>query len=78
MVNHFGINSGFMLFQALNCLLPLIWLGLSIAALYGLKKRTLNQTALALWAILISFLPVLGAIAFWIISPNNPEQDGAG
>jgi hypothetical protein len=69
---------GFMLLQLLNCLIPIIWLGLSITALLMLKKRSLGETATVLWAILICILPVLGAIAFWIISPKGNEQDAVG
>ena len=69
---------GFLFMQLLNCLIPLIWLGLSIAALLMLKKRSLGETATVLWAILICVLPILGAVAFWIISPKGQEQDGVG
>lgn len=69
---------GFLFMQALNCLIPLIWLGMSIAALLMLKKRSLGETATVLWAILICVLPILGAIAFWIVSPKGQEQDGVG
>ncbi len=68
----------FMFLQLLNCLIPLIWLGMSIAALLMLKKRSLGETATVLWAILICVLPILGAVAFWIISPKGQEQDGVG
>ena len=78
MIDRFGIHSGFFFLQLLNCLIPLLWLGLSIAALFTLKKRTLGETATVLWAILICVLPILGAIAFWIISPKGQEQDGVG
>jgi hypothetical protein len=78
MIDRFGIHSGFFFLQLLNCLVPLLWLGLSIATLFTLKKRTLGETATVLWAILICVLPILGAIAFWIISPKGPEQDGVG
>jgi hypothetical protein len=69
---------GFLFMQTLNCLVPLLWLGLSIAALLMLKKRSLGQTATALWAILICILPILGAVAFWIVSPKGNEQDAVG
>jgi hypothetical protein len=64
--------------QLLNCLIPIIWLGLSIAALFMLKKRSLGETATVLWAILICILPILGAVAFWIVSPKGSEQDAVG
>jgi hypothetical protein len=73
-----GIRSGFLFLQILNCLIPLLWLGLSVAALLGLKKRSLGETATVLWAILICILPILGAVAFWIVSPKGQEQGGVG
>lgn len=78
MMDDFGIRSGFLLFQLLNCLIPLLWLGLSIAALVSLKKRPMGETATALWAILICVLPILGAIAFWVVSPQGQDKEGVG
>ncbi|MFO7586253.1 MAG: hypothetical protein R6W69_16105 [Anaerolineales bacterium] len=74
----FGINFGFLLWQTLNCLIPIIWLGLSITALLMLKNRSLGETATVLWAILICILPILGAVAFWIVSPKGHAQDAVG
>jgi hypothetical protein len=78
MMDKFGIRSGFMFLHLLNCLLPILWLVLSITALFMLKKRSLGETATALWAILICVLPILGAVAFWVVSPNGQDQEGAG
>ena len=75
---HSGMRSGFIVFHLISGLMPLLWLILSIIALVMLKKRALGETATVLWAILISILPILGAIAFWIVSPQGHEQDGVG
>lgn len=77
-MENFGIHSGLLFMQALNCLVPLIWIGLSLTALYGLRKRDLSETTVVLWAILICVVPILGAIAFWIISPSGHHKDGVG
>lgn len=72
-----GINGRFFFVQVLNCLLPLLWLGLSIAALVGLRSRPLSETARVLWALLILVVPVMGAVAFWIVRPGD-ESRGVG
>ena len=69
----FGINGRFFIFQLLNCGVLLLWLGLSIAALVGLRKRSLGETARVLWALLILVVPVMGAVAFWIVRPGENE-----
>lgn len=68
-MGHFA--SGFFLITLLNLLLLLAWPGLAIAALFGLRKSRLPETARALWALLITVLPVLGPLAFWIVRPND-------
>ncbi len=72
-----GINARFFFVQLLNCLLPLVWLGLSIAALLGLRNRSLPETARVLWALIILVVPVMGAVAFWIVRPGS-ESRGVG
>ena len=76
MMNQLGINSRFLFLQVFNCLIPLIWLGLSITALLGLKKKSLGETARVLWAIFICVVPILGAVAFWVVSPSEKADDG--
>lgn len=73
-----GIHAGFLVFQVLNCLLLLTWLGLTIAALLGLRKKALGEVARVLWTMLIVIVPVLGAVAFWIVNPQGTEPGGVG
>lgn len=70
-MGHFA--SGFFLMALLNLLLLLAWPALAIAALFGLRKSRISETARALWALLIAILPVLGPLAFWIVRPNDPR-----
>ena len=74
--HNFGVNAGFMALQALNCLILLAWLGLSIAALLGLRKKSLGEVARVLWTLIILVVPVMGAVAFWIVNPSGDGVDG--
>ncbi len=68
----FGINAGFLLTRLLFTLaIPIGWLLLSLLALFGLRGRSLDQTTQALWALLILAVPLLGALAFWIVQPGT-------
>ncbi len=72
-----GFNVGFMLFQTLNCLVLLAWLGLSLAALFGLRKKSMGETARVLWTLVILAIPIMGAVSFWIVNPKenaNPDN----
>jgi hypothetical protein len=74
--HNLGINAGFMALQALNCLVLLVWLGLSIAALLGLRKKSLGEVARVLWTLIILIVPIMGAVAFWIVNPSSDHVDG--
>ncbi len=69
-----GINVGYLLAQ---CLVPLllvaIWFLPALAALRQLRTRPLSDVAQAIWAALIVIVPLLGAIAFFIIQPSKVE-----
>ncbi len=51
--------------------LPLAWLLLSLLALFGLRRRGLAGTTLAIWVLIIVAVPILGALAFWIVRPKD-------
>jgi putative copper export protein len=65
------LSYGFLFTQIFNLLLVLVWLGLVVYALLALRRRTLNATAKALWALIILAIPVLGAVAFFIVQPQD-------
>jgi hypothetical protein len=73
----FGINIRFLIVQLLSLSFLLGWIVLSILALFSLRERTkLHATARVLWAILIVCVPVLGAIAYWIVRPDADQAVG--
>lgn len=65
-----GINLGYLIVQIFNLLLIVGWPLLAILALSQLRRRELPQVARAIWAALILLLPVVGALAFWIVRPG--------
>jgi hypothetical protein len=66
------INAVFLLIQVV----PVIFLiGLPIFALIDLAKKKMNGTPLALWVLVICAVPLLGAIAYWIVKPTAETQN---
>jgi len=61
-----GINVSFLCIQ-LIFLVALI--GFPIITLINLAAKKLNGTPLALWVLIICAVPLLGALAYWIIKP---------
>ncbi len=62
-----GINGWLLLIQ----LIPIIlFIGLPIIALVDLAKKKMSGTPLAVWVLVICAVPLLGALAYWIIKPT--------
>ena len=51
-----------------------IYLMCAIPALRDLKGRGMDETSRAVWALAIVAIPIMGALAFWIMQPG---QEGA-
>lgn len=60
------INLWFLLIQAVFVVLLI---GLPLVSLIDLAKKKLSGTPLALWALVICAVPLLGALAYWIVKP---------
>jgi len=69
-----GLNARPLILLALRILFVLFWIVLSSSALVSLRKRKLGETASALWAMLVVAMPILGAVAFWIVRPEKGES----
>lgn len=67
-MNSLGLNTGYLLVQ---CVLPSIWLLFSLFALWRLRRGVLPATATAIWAVFIVVVPLLGALAFLIVQPDD-------
>jgi membrane protease YdiL (CAAX protease family) len=59
------------LFVLLNMALVAAWIVLAVLALVQLRRMNLNETTRAIWAALVVVVPILGAIAFWIVRPGQ-------
>ncbi len=42
-----------------------------IPALRELKARSMDETSRAVWALAIIAIPIMGALAFWIMQPGE-------
>jgi hypothetical protein len=64
-----GMSIMGVLLQGLNILILLAWIVLTIVTLFQLKDRALSATNKVLWVIVVCCIPILGAVAFFIIQP---------
>lgn len=62
-----GINVGLLLIQIL---IVVFTIGLPVISLIDLARKKLTGTPLAIWALLICAVPVIGSVAYWIIKPS--------
>ncbi len=60
--------------QIVNFLILAGWLVLDIVALTRLRRCRLDDTARILWVIVILLIPLLGALAFFIVHPGKPRS----
>lgn len=66
-----GINLGLGLTELV---LILVIVGLPIISLIDLAKKKLTGTPLAIWALIICVVPILGSFAYWIIRPTAESR----
>jgi len=57
--------------QLVNIILLISWIVIAIIAVISLRKKKLHATPKALWTLIILCVPILGAIAFLIIQPED-------
>ena len=62
-----GINAGLGLSELL---IVILFIGLPIISLIDLAKKNLTGTPLAIWALIICIVPLLGSVAYWIVRPR--------
>lgn len=70
-----GINVGFLIVQLIGFLLMSGWAIFSLITLAALRRQQLPAMPQAIWAALIVLAPILGALAFWIVKPGQPEKN---
>jgi len=73
MMQNFAIS---VVLQIINIVLLVSWIVLSVISLVKIKNRTLSSTAKAIWVLIVICVPILGAIALFIVNPSDStEQD---
>lgn len=55
-------------------LVVIVLIGLPIISLIDLARKKLPAIPLAIWAVLICVVPIMGSIAYWIIRPTAESQ----
>ena len=62
-----GINTGLLIAQ----LLPIImFIVIPVISLLDLRKKNLNGLTLGIWVLVICAIPIIGALAYWIVRPS--------
>ena len=69
-----GINWGLLITQLVSFLIIGGYPILSLIALFALRRNRLTGTNQVLWALLIVAIPILGALAFFIVKPTENIQ----
>lgn len=73
-----GINWGYLLVTIFNLILLLGWPLFAILTLLQLRRREMPEVARAIWVALIIIVPYLGALAYWLVKPEEkPAQQGS-
>ena len=66
-----GINTGLLIVQ----LLPIIlFIGMPVISLLDLRKKNLNGLTLGIWVLVICAIPIIGALAYWIVRPSAENK----
>jgi len=53
------------------CLPTLVWVILAVLAISSIRKDNLNETARALWVLIVLLVPLLGAVIYWWVKPGS-------
>ena len=48
--------------------------GLPVISLIDLARKRMSPTPLAIWALMICIVPILGSLAYWIVKPNAENK----
>jgi hypothetical protein len=52
----------------------ILFMGLPIISLIDLARKKLSAVPLAIWALLICVVPILGSVAYWIVRPSAESK----
>jgi hypothetical protein len=71
------INISYLLVTFLNVGLIIGWPVMSLIGLFMLRRRILPPTTKAIWALIVTGIPILGFISFIIIQPQGNASSNA-
>ncbi len=57
--------------QGMNLLALGAWIVLIAAAFVRLRRCRMDQTARALWTLIVALIPIVGALAFFVVEPGG-------
>jgi hypothetical protein len=55
-------------------LIVVLIIGLPIISLIDLARKKLTGVPLAIWAVFICVVPIMGSIAYWIVRPSSESK----
>ncbi len=55
----------------IEALILLLFFGVPILSLIDLARRKLTGVPLAIWAVFIVVVPLMGSVAYWIVRPSG-------
>lgn len=58
----------------INLALVCGWPILSLVTLFALKRKKLEGTSLAIWVLIVTAIPFLGSLAYWIFRPAGETE----
>jgi len=70
-MQNFGIS---VVLQIINIVLLVSWIVLSVISLFKIKNKTLSSTTKAIWVLIVICVPILGAIALFIVNPSESRE----
>lgn len=73
----FNLDLSILLAQLTNFIILGSWPLLSLIALLSLRRCKLQPVVQAMWVFIVLAIPILGAVAFWIINPSEEECGGS-
>ena len=72
-----GIDWTMVAMQSLSLFILVGWIVLAIVAFVRLRRCRMDQVARALWALVIALVPIIGALAFFIVDSGKARHWGS-
>ena len=75
-MDYTGLNLGYLLANFLLCIPLLAWILLALITINRIRKDNLNETARALWILIVLLVPILGVLVYWWVKPGSDKAVG--